>query len=479
MTKRSETVGTLNKWHSLSRPAQLIVPVIVGSLLTFPKAGRPAQGDEDAMRAGSAQVDQAKDWYFYLHADEKYRFRFAPDQDEKDQDLLLFLDCGAVDPTDAFAADLSLGIWWDLDGAGDVGEIRTFPSPYDTGGSPVWFDVHKLSAEYRSAKAVKLARAGRQVSEYGQVFTFDGATLVLRPWAPYLNVYLFGGRSVHFFEIDQGIFEDLFVTGGVEVRPRKDLRLDLDYRFAKEDTTAQENLEEHTVGLTGWFRRDDWLDLKGSMRLINGDLAFVGGAARFDWVKQGVGVDLSARAQLVTLRALTELEDPYYSILGESLPHVRFHADVWKQFVTAAGTYMLNVGFEGRHLTEDDETPFNRNFSRAYGLATGRDIWLKGLFLSVMLEWGATGFSSSEEGQWAVGGSAGYDSEALRAEVGTYYQQFKYDYYRDVDERANVRTLFVDVRKKLVDWLSIYGRYEIERFDRDIHSMTIGLTQKY
>jgi opacity protein-like surface antigen len=427
----------------------------------------------------SSHVGEGRAWDFYVQADEKYRYRFAPDQDETDQDLSLFLDGGTVDPTDRFAADLSLGVWWDLDGTGDSGGTSTFSSPYDTGDSAVWLDVHKLSAEYRDSKTLKLARAGRQVSEYGQIFTFDGATLVLKPWAPYLQVYLFGGRSVHFFEIDQKIFEDLFVTGGVEIRPTKDVRLDLDYRFAKEDTTEEEDLHENTVGFKGWFRHDDWLDLQGSMRVLNGEAAFVGGAARFDWAKRGIGAELSARVQLVTLRELTEVEDPYYSILGESLPHVRFDAHVWKQFSTEAGIYMIDLGFEGRQLTADDPTPFNRNFSRAYGLATGRDIFLKGLFLSLVLDWGATDLSSDSDGDWALGGSVGYESKAFRAEVGTYYQQFNYDYYLDVEEKTNVRTLFGDVRKELRQWLSIYGRYEFERFDRDIHTATMGLTQKF
>jgi hypothetical protein len=429
--------------------------------------------------ARSNRLDRENSWYSYLHADERYRFRIAPDQDETDQDLRFFMDGGVVDPTDRFAADLSLGVWWDLDGTSGPGEITTFPSPYDYGDSPVWFDLQRIYAEYRSPRLLKLARGGRQVTEYGQIFTFDGATLVLKPWGPYLDIFLFGGRSVHFFEIDQAILEDVFVTGGMSARPNKDLRLELDYRFAKEDTAEREDVEDHTVALRGWFRHDDWLDVKGSLRMLNGDLAFAGGAARFDWAKPGIGGELSARAQLVTLRVLTEVEDPYFSILGESLPHVRFHTRVWKQFVTEAGMCMFNVGFEGRQLTEDDETPFNRNFYRAYGLATARDFVLKGLFLSFLFEWGATGFTSDSDGDCAVGGSAGYDSGALRAEVGTYYQQFKYDYYRDVNERANVRTVFVDLKKQLLAWLSVYGRYEFERFDRDIHSMTIGLTQTY
>lgn len=473
------TVGALSKRRILSCLAWSLMSVVSGIPLSHPHLALSAQGSAYTAMAKGSRLGPASSWHFYLNADEKYRFRFAPDQDETDQDLRLFLDGGVADPTDRFAADLSLGIWWDLDGTGGPGEITTFPSPYDFGDSPVWFDLHKLIAEYRSPNLLKLARGGRQVTEYGQIFTFDGATLVLKPWGPYLDVFLFGGRTVHFFEIDQGVFEDLFVTGGVSARPDKDLRLDLDYRFAKEDTTEKEDVQDHTVALKGWFRHDDWLDLKGSLRMLNDDLAFVGASARFDWAQQGVGGELSARAQLVTLRVLTEAEDAYFSILGESLPHVRFHADVWKHFLTKAGMYMFNVGIDGRQLTEDDETPFNRNFYRAYGLATARDFGRKGLYLSVLLEWQATGFTSDSEGDWVVGGSAGYDSDALRAEVGTYYQQFKYDYYRDVDERANVRTVFVDLKKKLVAWLSVYGRYEFERFDRDIHSMTVGLMQQY
>ena len=44
-----------------------------------------------------------------------------------------------------------------------------------------------------------------------------------------------------------------------------------------------------------------------------------------------LGLDLKADAQLTTFREINELDDPYYAVLGESLPHVRLNADLWKE----------------------------------------------------------------------------------------------------------------------------------------------------
>ncbi len=426
-------------------------------------------------------------WYFRVYADQQYRLRTSTDPGETDQDLRLYLNFGAADPSDHFGADFSMGFWWDLDG--DPNETNsTFVSAMDN-DPPVWLDVYKLSVDYHSDDILRLARVGRQVTLIGKDATFDGATLEISPVSPYFDIFLMGGRSVHFFELDQGIFEDWMAGAGFVVRPFRDLRLELDYRFTMEDfyirTTPSgmekesQDIDEHSIGLGAWYRYDDWFRLHAFMRSLNDAVSEAGGATHFEWLAQELGLDLAAKAQTTSLNEINEAEDAYASLLGESLPYVKFSADAWKGFTSIHGTYGLHLGYEGRYLTEDDETTFNRNSGRVYFLFTANDIGVKGPFITAVFERWADGPGLDSDGLWSGGGSVGYDIDVFRGEVGSHFQRFKYDYYLDVDERSDVRTVFVDLKGRVLEWLYIKGRYEFERFDRDVHTVTIGLSQVY
>lgn len=454
----------------------------------------PAAQDEAPVEVGIDQAEvqdaadeDANDWNFHLYADEQYRLRMSSEESERDQDLSLYLDFGFTNPADNFGGDLSFGFWTDMDGEPGEDSSPSFADPKDS-SFPIWLEVYKLSLDYHSEGIVKLARAGRQVTEYGRDAVFDGVSLVLAPWKPYIEIFMLGGRSVHFFDLDSSFFEDWLAGVGTVVRPHKDLKLELAYRFSREETVADFGSVgavdskvhmDHSAGLDIHYRYKDWFYLQAFMQSANEDIAEMGGKLRFEWVEKEFGVDVGAKAQPSTLGEITEAEDPYMSILGESLPFVRFNGDLWKAYTTPKGIYAFHVGYEGRQLTLDDETPFNRNFGRVYTLFSMSDIGVKGPFISLIFERWAEGPDLSDDGLWAVGGSAGYDVDVFRGEVGTRFDRFKYDYYLDVDEKMDVQTYFVDLRGRVVDWLYIKGRYEFERFDRDIHTVTIGLSQVY
>lgn len=463
-------------------------------------AGEVAAPDTAALTGLTASGEPGA-WSFHFDALEEYRFRGATAvgprgsgdlateglPTEYDHDVRLLLQSVVRDPEDAFSADLSLALWADLDGRPRSGSSDELLSMFDA-QDYVWFDVYSLAAQYQTDGVLALVRGGRQTSQFGPATVFDGAHVGLRALKPYLEFFAFGGRTVHFFEVDTDIFEDWIGSGGVVIRPLKGLRFELDYRFLREDATVsldaavpREELTEHNYGLTAWYRPLDWLYLKGWVRGIDDEVAEAGGMATFEWVEQEAGLTLMAEGQPATLRALTEQEDPFFAILGESLPHVRARADVWKAFTTGAGVYAVHLGWNGRILTEDDATPFNRDFGRAYLLATAEDIGVRGPFASLALEYHYTHADDfGEDGLFAVGGSVGWDREPVRAEVSTYYQRFKYDYFRDAQEVTDVRTVAADVRYRPWQFLSIRARYELElRSDRDVHTASLMLGQSW
>lgn len=444
--------------------------------------------------AASAATAEDEGWRFWLLAQEEYRARISgaadsqgglvePLREESDHDLRLFLDGGLRDPGDHFGVDLSLGLWWDVDGELPDGNPSAFGSVYDY--RQPWWDVFTLSAEYRSQGAFKLVRGGRQASDFGLPVTFDGASLLFSAVRPTLDLFVFGGRSVHFFETQTGAFEDWIGSIGAVIRPGPSLRLEVDYRFLREDTLrdqyTRDDLIDHTYGLSGWYRNGDWLLSKAYLRGLNDSLSHAGAALRFWWPAQDLGADVNLDVQLITLDEINERNDPYFVLLGESLPNLRWRVDAWKVFETRAGEYGVHAGWNGKHILDGDAGPFNRNSGRIYLLGQAEDVGIKGLFLTLAAEGHYTYLDGrlSTDMILAIGGSAGYRSRIFKSEIGTYYQRFKYDYYRDLREVEDVRTFFGLVAWKATDWLAVKVRYEFERADRNIHTVSLVLSQTY
>jgi len=459
-----------------------------------------AMGQEKAEEATKAEtgpeVVERSAKLFWFHILEQYRFRSAGSfsnssvysDSESDHDLRLYLGGGLRDRKDRFAANLALGLWMDMDGQAESGDDTVFSSTYDAASdawlSDVWFDVYSLYGEYHSDKVMQLVRLGRQTAGHGRPVAYDGLSLELRPVPKYLDFFMFGGRTVHFFEKDADLFEDWLGSAGLVIRPVDWLRLELDYRlYAEADDSLSNDILDHSYGLAAWYRPVEGVYLKLYGRGLNHAFAHIGGAMRFHYLKHDLGLDLKADSQLVELWEVNELDNPFFAILGESRPHTRWLVDAWKGFATAAGTYTIHAGWNARAV-HGDETEFNRNNNRLYLLFQAADIGVKGPFIDLVVEyhWGET-LAGTEDGLLTLGGSAGYKAnfktQFLKAEAGTYYQRFKYDYFQDVQEVEDVRTFFAGITYKPAKWLSIRGKYEYELFDRDLHTFYLTLTQTY
>ncbi len=426
---------------------------------------------------------------FWFQVQEEYRARFATSyssptlytDEESDHDVRLLVSSGIRDSSAHFRGYLSAGAWLDIDGQPSTGSPSALSSSYDLDSS-LWLDVFSLYGEYHSKGILRLARVGRQAMEFGLPIVIDGALIELRPLAPapWFDIFAFGGRSVHFFEADQGLLEDWVGSAGVVIRPVERLRLVVDYRFLLEETHIVEEIKDHTYGAEVWYAPLDWLSAKAYGRGIGANASHVGGATRLAWHELGLGVDLKVDSQVSELKEVNEVDNPYFAILGASLPHTRWGLDLWKSFSTSAGEYGIHAGWTGR-ANHEDEATFNRDYGKLYLLLEASDIGVKGPFVSLSVENHFANLTPTfdEEGVLTAGGAAGYKNHMLRAEAGSYYQRFKYDYYDDVQEYENVRTFFGSFSVKPIDWLSIRARYTMEQLDRDIHTVLFTLTQSY
>jgi len=439
------------------------------------------------------------EWDWWIFASEEYRLRTSkssqPSQtgdaltspapaSEDDHDMRLSLDTGFRDPSGHWGGEVSAGLWADLDGTGRDVERAGLVSMYDY--EQPWWDVYTLQADYESDGVLGLARAGRQTSLFGLPATFDGATVLLNPSKPYLELFVFGGRSVHFFDVSDGLFEDWIASAGSVIRPLKWLKLELDYRFLKEDILLSDKettdaLMDHSYGLKAWVRHDDWFRANAYVRGLNDSVSHAGAAALFEHTGLDLGADLGLDTQVTGLREINESQDAYFVLLGQSLPSIRWILDVWKIFDHESAEYGLHAGWKARNLLDDNDAPFNRNTSKVYLLFTVNDFLTKGPYFSasvedhfVLSEWETTG-----EHTLTAGGSAGYEYKRAKVEAGTYYHQYKYDYYVDVLELEDVRTYYGLMSYRILDWLKLKAGYEVEIMDRDVHTVTLTLSQMY
>jgi hypothetical protein len=442
-----------------------------------------ALGQEDNAVSADEEVALAG-WDLSLFADERYRFRRATDPTENDHELRLFLDLGVTDPKDNLGIDVSLGLWLDLNGE----PIHTGPALASMRDSSqdFWLDVYRLSIDYHTTNVLRLARVGRQPSERGKDLVFDGLAFIFSAVPKKLEVFVHGGRSVHFYELDQGVFEDFLASTGITYRPFSDLRFDLDYLFTWEDipqtytpetSVRKTDVAGHSVGFYGWYRYESWVQVKAGVRSLNDQVAEASADIRTEWQEQLFGADFRVKVQPSTLSEVAESFDPFFAVIGRSKPHARFSLDLWKGFDTVAGFYSLHAGYEGRQLLEGDEEAFNRNFGRLYLLFSAENIAQSGVFLTALGERWGDDLDLGANGLWALGGSAGWKNKIIEVGAGSLYQRYKYDYYQDVDERADVQTFFGEIKGTPLDWLRVYGRYEYEMADRDLHTLTVGMSQ--
>ncbi len=452
--------------------------LVVGALL--PVLAQAAEPPAAAPVAAEASAPAERGWSTSVVGREEYRFRTSPTPSESDHLIRLGLDVSAASPRDTFGLEASLGLWY-FPGESKP-EDSTEPFGLSRPRERFSLDVYSLNAEWRPGNVLRSLRVGRQETEHGPVGTFDGLSLALQP-ARGLRLVAFGGRTAHFFELDQDAFEDWVASVGLELRG-ENWRLEADYRLLKEDVTSADadgeltrlGVTDHSYGLAGWFRAGDWLKGKVAVRGVDSTLGLVAAAVRAEWVEQHLGADLKVDLQPMELRELNELDSPFFLTLGPSKPHLKARLDAFKAFPTSAGEFALHLGGSVRQLLEGEEEAFNRNLLRVYLLASAQRIAGTGLFANAVGQWDRSG---GGRGAVSAGGALGWDQRPLRAELGTAYHRYQYVYYQSPEELADVREFYGDVRVKVLDWLSVRARYSYQIFDRNLHTLTVSLVEAY
>jgi hypothetical protein len=433
-------------------------------------------------------------WTPSLWMTQEYRFRSAGSAESstadllgesgtgavRDQDLRLTLDGNLLSPGGHFTATLSAALWRDLDG-------RNTQDKQDVFGESRGLDqtvgvLYTASAEWQRLGPLARLAVGRLQANHGLPITFDGGALSLLFLDQRLTLFGFGGRTVHFFETLPGFFENWLVSGGASLRVGPNLKIEVDSRYLHEMILGAGGLPSERVNTNAYGATvmGYWEELRGKVfaRGINRGFSHVGGDFNLQVPRAALGIAGQAAAQLVALGEIAESENPYFSMLGLSLPHLRARLETWKDFALGgAGSLVVAVGSRIRQLLHDQPSRFNRNMSALYLRADLNDIPCKGAFVGAAAEWNLPTQADQPTRFFTVGGSAGYTSRTAKIETGSYFQRFKINYYRDVEELEDVRTAYVMGSYRLLSQLEIRARYVAEIVDRNIHSLFLTLRE--
>ena len=443
----------------------------------------PAAIAADAGVVEAAPVSRPSYSFF---STEEFRERRSTVADENDALARLSIDASRTSADDKLIATVGLGLWWDISGAPAADSLNAFNSIHSSTDSPLWLDVYRLNLEYRPGGALQLVRIGRQDAEHGTPATFDGADLEVNLGTPRVQLFAFGGRTVHFFEIDPKVFQDWIGSAGIDVRITQSLKVEFDYRILRDgvpiidgasQTAVTQLVTDNTYGGTLQWRLGGWLKARAWVRGINDALESVGLAARAESAEHLLGIELKGDLQPATLNQLDELDNAYYLTLGPSLPHFKGSLDAWKDFDASAGDFSAHLGGQLRQLISDAETPFNRNLLRGYLLLSGAKLGGTEIYVTLNGEYDRDGLHGTD-GTLTGTGSIGWAHKSVRLEAGTYFQRWRYVYFAQPEELANVRGYYVDASFKY-RWLTVRGRYSYEIFDRILQTFTASLSQAF
>ena len=399
-----------------------------------------------------------------------------------DQDLQLMLDGQGGGYHKHLQGQISAALWTDLDGHTPDGQPDLFAEPSDY-RQPLLV-VYGLSAEWRRSLPLDYLRLGRQASEHGLPITFDGGALGLRLWERQLSLFGYAGRTVHFFEIQPNLFESWVACAGATYRANENLRFEFDTRLEHDTVLSQDARDAvwiyaNSYGLSMTTRFEDgWGKL--FVRGLNRSPSHAGGVWHLAIPSITAGIDGQVSAQLRTLGEISENESPFYTMLGPSLPNLRSRIELWKEITLGRITNLsLRAGWRVRQLLSGGEGPFNRNAGNLYFQAEINNLGTRGLFATGGLEWNYVPWSLTHSAFMTVGGSAGYMARRIKVEGGTYYQRWKINYYRDVEELQDARTVYGMASLRPLRWLEARARYNLEIVDRAIHTVFFSLREDF
>lgn len=317
-------------------------------------------------------------------------------------------------------------------------------------------------------------RIGRQAGTRDEPVFFDGLAADVAVGRR-LNLTVYGGAAVHFYELDYRLGSDFLGGAGMDYTLFNSTMLSLDYLDVHDerDPFLGEDRGDQHYSIALRQRFTPFLRAMAKYRYLNKDPRDIKARVIQAFPEADLELSMSYFKQFRTQNELSNEFSPYFDVLGQSVPFQSYDAKVRKMF---GRHYALDIGYFQRSLVEaQEENSFNRGYKRAFTVFEMADLLYDGLSFALTGDyWDARERKSA---------SAGFDAEykfknklkKAKIGAGTYYNLYKYDYYVQLGERQKVRTYYLNGTVPLTKGLFITAKYEYENSIENYQTFKVGM----
>jgi hypothetical protein len=426
--------------------------------------------------SASSSQDPSLEVNGYLSARYVYRTAASAEGKADDQDFFGDLRFDVTRPKDNRYEFHFLGsVRSDLDGNQDVHTFSPLEDIDDTYGTRLVGNVYEANVVLNdSLPRLTHLRMGRQSGTRDEPVIFDGISADLG--GEKLNITLYGGAAIHFFEIDRQWGDDTLEGAGIDYRPFPATGMSADFLAVKDKRTftpAEDTVHDRMVSLKLWQRFEPFTRLTVKYRLLDGDPRDLSLKAVTALQAANVEASLNYFRQFRSQNELSNEFSLFYDVVGRSAPFQSFDIKVRKFF---AERVAVDLGYYKRELLDtSDEGSFNKEYKRMFLDVEVMDLFLNNLSGTILAEqWESQGRSYD-----AVGADLSYkikrNKKETRVSIGTNYSLYKYDYYAELGVREQVRTYYLTGKYPLYDGFSVNGGYEYEHSFENYQTLRLGM----
>ena len=455
--------------------------LLTSSLILAGRLWAADSGTDAEIKLAAEQQRQPSALRGTFTTDYQFRTTTVDGQRESDNDLYekLRIDYSRS-PETGYEIHLFGTARQDLDGDQD----RKYFFPFEDIGDTYshWWSGQLYEAHIdfnKPTNYISQVRVGRQSGTRDEPIFFDGVAADFIA-AGKLNVTVYGGVAVHFYEVNDNWGSDYLGGAGLDYSPFRKTMLSLDYLYVhdKRDPFLGSDQNDELISLKAWQQFGAFLRTIAAYRQLNNEPRDI--KVRAIQAFSGIDVDLSLTyfRQFREQKELSNELSLYYDVIGTSDPFQSFDIKIRKFF---GRHYALDLGYFTRDLIKDyQESAFNRKYRRAFVVFDMTDVFVEGLSFAILGEYWNT---ENKTEYTSAGLDATYrfkkEKKSASIALGTYYSLYKYDYYNLLGEREDVQTYYIKTKIPLSRATTMNARYEYEDSIENYHVLKIGVAYDF
>ena len=361
----------------------------------------------------------------------------------------------------------------DTDGDQDITGYYPMEGPADTQTSDTRYYLFDAHVAFNKPLAIiTQARLGRHANNRDTQVILDGIAVDLS-FSKQLDLTLYGGNSVHYFEADQAKQSDPVSGAGLDFKPARYMKLSLDYLSLQDRRDPDEDIADQLTAIKWWQRFSlNWLGV-ARMTQINGEQRNLKLRALGSMLDHMMVLRATYFRQYRTENELSNELSSFEQLLGASQPYQT--TDLLLRWLFATH-FALDLGTYKRSMLEEvTASPFNREYQRDFAVFQVLNLPMEGLSVSLTTETWKSELREFSTNGYDVGYRFRLMGQAGRVNAGSSFHIYQYDYYAELGERTEVRTNYLSAKVPVGFGTSINARYEAETGDETYKTARLGV----